>query len=166
MGSNSCNFFKSEQGEKTLKKALYDAINSEEYGRKVLSDFKAKIIRAKLDRGEDLTEEDIHLFDDKLKPKEEHEGPITEKYADNIQNYEYNYKPEAKNIDPSIDPSETEIGPMAQDIEKVNPSAIVETEGGIKTVDINKLCLMNAGAIADLARDIKQIKEMLNGGKA
>lgn len=82
------------------------------------------------------------------------------KYAQHIQNYYYNYKPEAQALDPSIDPNEEHIGPMAQDIEKVNPAAVKENAQGIKSVDTGRLALMNAGAIADLAR---QVKEMQNG---
>jgi hypothetical protein len=73
-------------------------------------------------------------------------------YAKYIKNSVYNYKPEAQEIDPSIDPSVEHIGPMAQEIEKVNPAAIIETEEGVKTVDTGRLSLMNAGAIGDLAR--------------
>src|SRR5690606_39549653 len=39
-------------------------------------------------------------------------------YAKNIYNYAYNYKPEARNVDPSIDPSQEHIGPMAQEDRK------------------------------------------------
>jgi hypothetical protein len=81
-----------------------------------------------------------------------------DKYAAHIKNYAYNYKPEAQKIDPSIDPNEKHIGPMAQDIEKVNPAAVKETEDGTKVVDANRLALMNAGAIAELARELKDMK--------
>lgn len=86
---------------------------------------------------------------------------VMNKYADFIQNYMYTYKPEAKAIDPGIDPNQEQIGPMAQDIEQVNPACVQETEDGIKTVDTRKLALMNAGVIADLVREVKEIKEML-----
>jgi hypothetical protein len=78
---------------------------------------------------------------------------VIQKYADHVRNYYFNYKPEATGIDPSIDPGEEQLGPMAQDLEKVNP-AVVKEHNGVKTVDTNKLALMNAGAIADLARRI------------
>jgi hypothetical protein len=83
---------------------------------------------------------------------------ILDKYAEHIQNYEYTYKPEAQDVDPSIDPEETHIGPMAQDIEKVNPAAVQETPEGVKTVDTGRLALMNAGAIASLARKVNELE--------
>jgi hypothetical protein len=84
-------------------------------------------------------------------------------YMEHIRNYTYNYKPEATQIDPSIDPDQEHIGPMAQDIEKVNPAAIIETAEGVKTVDIGRLALMNAGAIAELVREVASLKEGVNG---
>ena len=86
---------------------------------------------------------------------------IVDKYAKHIKNYYYNYKPEATAIDPSIDPNEQQIGPMAQDIEKVNPAAVIENDDGVKMVDANRLALMNAGTIAELARDVENIKIIL-----
>jgi hypothetical protein len=82
-------------------------------------------------------------------------------YADNIRNYVYNYKPEAAEIDPRIDPNQEHIGPMAQDIEQVNPACVNETPEGVKTVDTARLAMMNAGAIGDLAREMQEIKERL-----
>ena len=79
-------------------------------------------------------------------------------YAEYIQNYLYNYKNEATALDPSIDPSEDQIGPMAQDIEQVNPACVKETPEGVKTVDTSRLAMMNAGVIGDLAREIQDIK--------
>lgn len=84
-------------------------------------------------------------------------------YAAHIKNYLYTYKDEATNIDPSIDPEEKQIGPMAQDIEKVNPACIKELEDGTKVVDTSRLALMNAGVIADLSRRVDEIEEALNG---
>jgi hypothetical protein len=81
-----------------------------------------------------------------------------EKYAAHIQNALYKYKPEATKIDPEIDPEQEHIGPMAQDIEKVNPACVVETEDGVKTVDTGRLALMNAGVIAQLARNLKALE--------
>jgi hypothetical protein len=84
---------------------------------------------------------------------------VLDLYADHIMNYPYRYKKEATAVDPSIDPNELHIGPMAQDIEKVNPACIKEDENGIKSVDTGRLALMNSGAIADLAREIKELKK-------
>ena len=89
------------------------------------------------------------------------DGSILGAYADNIKNYVYNYKPEATQIDPNIDPNQEHIGPMAQDIEKVNPACIKETPEGIKTVDTGRLAMMNAGAIGDLSREVQDIKARL-----
>jgi hypothetical protein len=83
------------------------------------------------------------------------------KYAQHIRNYKYTYKDEAKKVDPSIDTEKEHTGPMAQDIEKVNPAAVNEDpKTGYKVVDAGRLALMNAGAIADLAR---AVEEMRNG---
>jgi hypothetical protein len=84
-----------------------------------------------------------------------------EKYAAHIQNALYKYKPEATEIDPDIDPEQEHIGPMAQDIEKVNPACVVETEEGVKTVDTGRLALMNAGVIASLARKLKDMENKI-----
>jgi hypothetical protein len=91
---------------------------------------------------------DGHMFGDS----------VLGKYAEHIQNFAYTYKPEATEIDSEIDPNEEHIGPMAQDIEQVNPACIKETPEGVKTVDTGRLALMNAGAIADLARELQEMK--------
>jgi hypothetical protein len=83
------------------------------------------------------------------------------KYAEHIQNALYKYKPEATKIDPDIDPEQEHIGPMAQDIEKVNPACVVETKEGVKTVDTGRLALMNAGVIAQLARNMKRLEDQV-----
>ena len=77
-------------------------------------------------------------------------------YADFIKNYVYNYKPES-----GEDPDTTHIGPMAQDIEQVNPACIKEDENGIKHVDTQRLSMMNAGAIGELARMLNDISDRL-----
>lgn len=89
------------------------------------------------------------------------DGTVLGAYADNIRNYVYNYKPEAAEIDPRIDPNQEHIGPMAQDIEQVNPACVNETPEGVKTVDTARLAMMNAGAIGDLAREMQEIKARL-----
>jgi hypothetical protein len=80
------------------------------------------------------------------------------KYAEHIHNALYKYKPEAQKIDPEIDTDQEHIGPMAQEIENVNPACIEETKEGVKTVDTGRLALMNAGVIAELARDVKKLE--------
>lgn len=89
------------------------------------------------------------------------DGSLLGAYANNIKNYVYNYKPEATQVDPNIDPNQEHIGPMAQDIEQVNPACVKETSEGVKTVDTSRLAMMNAGVIGDLAREIQDIKMRL-----
>lgn len=134
----------------------------------VLSDIRLKNVINRLDdNGQYVDTEDVKFLLDKLdsdydSSEDTWDDSVLDGYADNIRNYAYNYKNEAKAIDPGINPNELEIGPMAQDIEQVNPACIDETPEGIKTVNTKKLSMMNAGAIADLARDIREIKEMLH----
>lgn len=92
------------------------------------------------------------------------DNEMLEGYAKNLKNYLYTYKEEATQIDPSIDPNEQHIGPMAQDIEKVAPDCVKETKEGVKVVDGNRLALVNAGVIGDLARRLLHLeKEAVNG---
>ena len=86
-----------------------------------------------------------------------------EKYAEYLRNYLYTYKDEAQEVDPSIDPEEEHAGPMAQDIEKVAPDCVKETPEGVKTVDGNRLALVNAGVIGELSRRVLELEEKLNG---
>lgn len=88
---------------------------------------------------------------------------ILDAYAEHINNYIYKYREAAKDIDSSIDTEEEQIGPMAQDIEQVNPACVDSLPDGTKTVDTNKLALMNAGAIADLARKLDKLIQHLEG---
>lgn len=87
------------------------------------------------------------------------EDSVADAYGEHAKNFAYTYKPEATEIDSSIDPNEQHIGIMAQDIEQINPACIKETEDGVKTVDTGRLALMNAGAIGDIARRLKQLEE-------
>lgn len=93
--------------------------------------------------------------------QEQFEDDVADAYGKFAKNFAYTYKPEATEIDPSIDPEEQHIGIMAQDIEKINPACIKETEEGVKTVDTGRLTLMNAGAIGDLARRLKALEEKI-----
>lgn len=150
----------------------------------VLSDLRCKMIIDLLENGHGMTEDDFLFLAQKQGGKFNHNGrdydffndddwkddeddSVLGAYADHIKNYVYTYKNEAKSIDPSIDLNEEHIGPMAQDIEKVNPACVKETPEGVKTVDTARLSMMNAGAIGDLAREMGEIKillqEILNG---
>jgi len=138
----------------------------------ILSDEQVKDIRGITDarelaeeilrRGAPFSTRDMMIVVEALGGAEEHNftdestDDVLDKYAEYIENYEYTYKPEAQQLDPNIDPNEHHIGPMAQDIEQVNPACIKETEDGIKTVDTGRLALMNAGAIAALKRQLDE----------
>jgi hypothetical protein len=138
-----------------------------------VSDERCKRIKAKFDAGgEDaLTEDDLYFLADRAgdfngksifdKDRDSWSDDIIDGYAEHIRNYLYNYKPGTEEIDPRIDPDEEHIGPMAQDIEKVNPACIKETPEGVKTVDTGRLAMMNAGVIGDLARRLLVLEQML-----
>ena len=142
-----------------------------------ICDERCKNIKARYDNGEELSNDDLMFLADRAgafgdfdlfdhKDDEEYDDDVLSGYANHIRNYLYNYKPGAENIDPRIDSSEEHIGPMAQDIEKVNPACVKETPEGVKTVDTARLAMMNAGAIGDLARQMKDLAaklEALNG---
>jgi len=89
---------------------------------------------------------------------------MVQEYADNLRNFLYQYKESATSIDPRIDPNEYHRGPMAQDIEKVAPDCVKETPEGVKTVDGNRLALVNAGVIGDLARRLIALEDKLGVG--
>lgn len=101
-------------------------------------------------------DEDLDIDDDK-----DWDEDTMESYADYIRNYYYTYKDIAKDVDPSIDTEQEHLGPMAQDIEKINPACIKETEDGIKTVDTQRLTMMNTGVIADIIRRLDALEEKL-----
>ena len=51
---------------------------------------------------------------------------------------------------------------MAQDIQKVNPATVKkDTYSGYLTVDASRLALMNAGAIAELARRLDDLEKRI-----
>lgn len=89
---------------------------------------------------------------------------MVQEYADNLRNFLYQYKESATSIDPRIDHEEYHRGPMAQDIEKVAPDCVKETPEGVKTVDGNRLALVNAGVIGDLARRLIALEDKLGVG--
>ena len=143
-----------------------------------LSDARCKRIKASLDTGNELSSEDFMWLAAHTGGKFSHndrdynffndddwaddsDGSVLDGYAAFIKNYVYTYKPEATQIDSRIDPNEEHIGPMAQDIEKVNPACIKETPEGVKTVDTARLAMMNAGAIGDLARQFQDLTDKL-----
>lgn len=143
--------------------------------RRELSDMRMKWIKEDYDKYGSPTSKDDLIFllmnagkfkhGDKEYDYNSDEGydnnDIVKAYGDHIRNYVYTYKPEATQVDSSIDPNEEHIGPMAQDIEQVNPACVKETSDGVKTVDTARLAMMNAGAIGDLARQMQDIVNKL-----
>ena len=142
-----------------------------------LSDMRMKWIKEDWDRDGKLSQRDFDYLVSKVGPfkfndreydlyneddwVDDQDQTILKAYGDYIRNYVYTYKPEATEIDSSIDPNQEHIGPMAQDIEQVNPACVKETPEGVKTVDTARLAMMNAGAIGDLAREMQEIKARL-----
>lgn len=141
----------------------------------VISDMKMKFCKRMADKKEPLTKNEVVWVsriagspvggespfdwgDDEDVTDEQLEG-----YATYLRNYLYTYKDEAQDIDPNIDPNEEHIGPMAQDIEQVAPDCVKETPEGVKTVDGNRLSLVNAGIIGELARRVLELEEKING---
>jgi len=131
-----------------------------------LSDCRMKHIRAAFDTFGKPSQEDYAWLtqragDYDFGSDDTEDDTVLKGYADFIRNYVYNYKPEAQEISPDNDPSVTHIGPMAQDIEKVNPACIHKDENGIESVDTGRVAMMNAGAIGDIARSLEDIKVRL-----
>jgi hypothetical protein len=139
---------------------------SDEEWKNILETDPEEMGRAILDEGPPFHTEEMRYLMKNLKNKFKYddsyanlwEDKVLDDYCEHVHNYYYKYKPEAVNHDPSIDPEEQHIGPMAQDLEKVNPAVVKEDELGAKTVDTGRLALMNAGAIASLARQVKELK--------
>lgn len=84
---------------------------------------------------------------------------VLAKYADYVHNYLYTYNDEALKVDPTTDTEQEHIGPMAQDLQQVNPATVEkDPESGYLTVNTGRLALMNAGAIAELARRLEVLE--------
>ena len=166
-----------ENGPEIVKMKGGEEVIPNDRAERIISDERIKLIKTCIDLGLGITPDDITWLSKKQGGKYNHNGKeydffndddwtddtddsVINGYADNIKNYLYTYKPEAQEIDVSIDPEQEHIGPMAQDIEKVNPACIVETPEGVKTVDTGRLAMMNAGAIGDLARQLRELKEV------
>lgn len=178
----------SDEGQKDIRVGIQDILshlfeeylNSPEFakaakpyaGKYRLSDFNQKILRGYANRKEPLTARDLAVVsyimgkgDGELDPMESDgwTDDMVQEYADNLRNFLYTYKESAKEVDPSIDPEEYHRGPMAQDIEKVAPDCVKETEQGVKVVDGNRLALVNAGVIGDLARRLIELEDRVYG---
>jgi len=140
----------------------------------VMSDLNQKVLRNFANREEPLTQEELalvaHIMDRDNEPTDagdngdaEWTDDMVKEYADNLRNFLYQYKQSATQVDPSINPDEYHRGPMAQDIEKVAPDCVKETSQGVKVVDGNRLALVNAGVIGDLARRLIELEDSVYG---
>ena len=141
----------------------------QQFNNAIISDMHQKTLRC-LASKDTLNGDDIAIatlamnygkdgeFKNPFKDEDDRNDDMVKDYADNLRNYLYTYKESAKDIDPSIDPNEYHKGPMAQDIEKVAPDCVKETSNGTKVVDGNRLALVNAGVIGDLARRLLELE--------
>lgn len=137
----------------------------------VLSDIRCKCIKDIISKDTPYTSEDFAILSNEAGPDEngntfndlndDMSDNLIDAYANHIYNFIYKYKDEAKLVDSNINTDTEHIGPMAQDIEKVNPACVNETQDGIKVVDAGRLAMMNAGVIADLARKLNQLEEKI-----
>lgn len=142
------------------------------YDGMVISDIHEKMLKRIASKEGDYSEDDISTLmyimgkgNGKIDPSggDEWSDDMVQEYADNLRNFLYTYKDSAREIDPDIDPTEQHRGPMAQDIEKVAPDCVRETDNGTKVVDGSRLALVNAGVIGDLARRVISLEDRLNG---
>lgn len=83
----------------------------------------------------------------------------------NIRSCEFKYTPEAQaeaktEILPGVD-EDTHAGAIAQDIKQEFPEAVIENDNGHLLVDTKEMTMANTAAIAELAREIKELKEKL-----
>ena len=154
-----------------LESESFKKIAAPYVGPYVISDYNQKILKRLANKKEPLTEDEVAALtyimgkgDGNLDPSNANEwsDDMVQEYADNLRNFLYTYKESATQIDSSIDPNEYHRGPMAQDIEKVAPDCVKETPQGVKVVDGNRLALVNAGVIGDLARRLIELEDKVN----
>lgn len=142
---------------------------SDEQLKNILSDMDCKILKHLASKEEPLSEGEISFIKEKAGPFTVSEedtdwnSNMLDAYAKHLRNYLYTYKEEAKAVDPRIDPNEEHVGPMAQDIEQVAPDCVKETPEGVKTVDGNRLALVNAGVLGDVIRKLDALEEKIDG---
>ena len=138
----------------------------------IISDVNQKLLQGILSKGEGIDADDyntlsaIYRYENRNNDLSKFDGndwsdDMVQEYANNLKNFLYTYKPEARNIDPSIDPQEPHRGPMAQDIEKVAPDCVKETPDGTKVVDGDRLALVNAGVLGEMARRLIEVEKLL-----
>lgn len=80
-----------------------------------------------------------------------------------IRSCEFTYTPEAiektkVEILPGVD-EDAHMGVSAQDVESVLPEAVIDNGSGHKLVDTKEMTMANTAAIAELARQLKELKE-------
>lgn len=142
----------------------------EEACKTVDGDLHTRLMKGIIAKGADRDDDDMNYvmmhagpLDDEhnwTDDQSDWDQDVLDRYAEHIENYMYSYKDD--------DTQEEQIGPLAQDIEQVNPACVDELSDGTKVVDANKLALMNAGAIADLVRLVQRLTdrvEALDGHK-
>lgn len=160
------NPFANYEHRRMVKKAsamlhFYSPVLSDEDCKNIVGDDIQDIAASIIENGPPYSKHEIQVlikaanFNDDFDYNDE---SVLQQYAQHIRNYRYTYKDEAQDVDPRIDTAEEHIGPMAQDIEKVNPAAVKEDKSGYKVVDTGRLALMNAGAIGELARAVEELK--------
>jgi len=174
--SNIASFAESIFSELLGNPAVWSAIISKLLPRVlpyIVSDERQKRIKQLANKQEPLSEDELNELiytygkgEGNLDPEDMDDwtDDMVQEYADNLRNFLYQYKESATSIDPRIDPDEYHRGPMAQDIEKVAPDCVKETPEGVKTVDGNRLALVNAGVIGDLARRLIALEDKLGVG--
>lgn len=85
-------------------------------------------------------------------------------YAKHVKNYDYTYK-EDTGVD--VDSERAYVSPMAQDIKAVAPFCVnTDPATGYEFVDTQRLAMLNAGAIGDLARVVAELCKvvLVSGG--
>lgn len=144
----------------------------DEYGNSVLSDIHCKILKELANKEDALSPAEVGFIKYMAGPMQisddsevDWDSNMLDGYAKYLRNYLYTYKEEAKQVDPRIDPNEEHVGPMAQDIEKVAPDCVKETSEGVKTVDGNRLALVNAGVLGDVIRKLNALEEKIDALK-
>lgn len=95
------------------------------------------------------------LFSDERTKTNVRPKALVDAYADKIQHgVTYRYKP------PYADGGKEEhTGAMANDIEKVVPSAVDRGRDGMRRVDAAEMTMANTGVIAELAERLKRLEE-------
>src|SRR5574344_567858 len=89
----------------------------------------------------------------------------------NIRSCEFKYTPEAQaeaeaenETLPGVDENH-HTGVAAQDIKQEFPEAVIENEKGHLLVDTKELTMINAAAIAEISRQLQEIKAAINKGE-